>query len=114
MSENIKEIKSFEPLIKNCIFFLDFKDIKKGRTFVLLTSIISIQQDGEGAVITLDSGLEISVQLTVTAVMSSISYAIRECRKLYPKTTDAVPVMVIHSISEDDKASLDRPMGDWY
>ena len=107
-------VDNIEPVIKNCIFFLDFKDIKKGRTFVLLTSIISIQQDEEGAVITLDSGLEISVQLTVTAVMSSISYAIKECRRLYPKTTDAVPVMIIHSIPEDGKASLDRPMGDWY
>lgn len=107
-------INNIAPVIKSCLFFLDFKDVKKGRTFVLLTSIISIQQNGDGAVITLDSGLEISVQLTVTAVMSSIAYGVRECHKRHPKTTDAVPTMIIHSLSEEDKASLDRPLGDWY
>ncbi|MGV8925276.1 MAG: hypothetical protein ACOH2G_06330 [Ewingella sp.] len=107
-------INSTGVTVQSSLFFLDFKDVKKGRTFVLLTSIISIQQNGDGAIITLDSGLEISVQLTVTAVMSYIAYSVRECRREHPDSIDAVPVVIIFALSEDDKASLDRPFGDWY
>ncbi|MCS3423865.1 hypothetical protein M2403_002478 [Rahnella sp. BIGb0603] len=102
--------KNIGSTIQDSLLFLDFQDVNKGRTFVLLTSIISIQRNAEGALITLDSGLEISVHLSVTAVMSTIAYAVKNCRRSHPEVADTIPAMFIFALSEEDKASLDRPM----
>lgn len=102
--------KNIVSTIQDSLLFLDFKDVNKGRTFVLLTSIISVQRNGECTVITLDSGLNISVQLSVTAVMSTIAYAVKSCRRSHPEAASTIPAMFIFSLSEEDKASLDRPM----